>query len=142
MQCWCWGTNNMLEFCRVGCCLSGSKWIHILFETLIILLHLEASKCGVLTVIYIHYRWINCFSPFTTKSFSKVYKFEDAQWNRNENATSFQVGSQRLTFLQEIFYNAGFGHKPYKFWNLIGGTHRADLDLRVSLYKQVSEISI
>lgn len=140
MHCWCWSTKNMLEFCRERCCLLGSKSVHILLETLIILLHLEANKCGVLTVIYIHYRQMNCFLPFTTKSCSKVYNFENAQWNRDENATRFKWGSQRITFPQEIFYTAGFGHKPYKFWNLFGSTLR--VDPQIDLYKQVYKIGI
>lgn len=60
----------------------------------------------------------------------------------DENATSFQVVSQRLTFPQEIFYDARFGHKPYKFWNLIGSTLRVGSDLWIDLYKQVYKIDI
>lgn len=45
---------------------------------IIILLSLEANKCDVLTMIYICYRRMNCFLPFTVKSSSKVYKFENA----------------------------------------------------------------
>lgn len=100
MHCWCWGTTVLVfwwfflfcffVFVEKNVIFQGSnefifiiKWIHI-----IILLHLEANKCDVLTVINIHYKWRNCFSPFTVKSSSKVCKFEMHN-ETDENTTSF-----------------------------------------------------